>query len=103
MLGYTVYTASNGQDAIETYNEKHSMIKLAILDMIMPGINGSILQQKLKEINPEVRVIFSSGYSLQEEIQKAIEEGGHGFIQKPFKISNLADVINKTLNTPEQK
>jgi len=102
-LGYNVYTASNGKDAIDTYNEKHGIIKLAILDMIMPGINGLILLQKLREINPGIRVIFSSGYSLQEDIQKAVDKGGYGFIQKPFRITDLAGMINKTLKNINQQ
>lgn len=97
-LGYSVFKASCAYDAVDIYSKNHDRIQVVILDMIMPGMNGTELLQKLKEINANVRVIFSSGYSIQDDIQKILTEGRHGFIQKPYKIDKLVSNINQILN-----
>jgi len=73
MLGYTVFQAANGQEAIDTYREMHDRIDLVILDLIMPGMSGSQTVENLKTIDPEVKIILSSGYSLQGEVKKVME------------------------------
>ena len=64
-LGYRVYAAGSGQEAIAVYMEKRNEIDLVILDMIMPGISGGETFDRLREINPEIRVLLSSGYSIE--------------------------------------
>lgn len=97
-LEYTVITALNGSDAISVFSEKKDFIDLIIMDMIMPGIKGTALLKKFREINPYVRVLLSSGYSMQDEIQKALENGCQGFIQKPYRLSDLAAMVHKILS-----
>lgn len=72
---------------------------LVILDMIMPGISGSKTFNALLEINPTVKVILSSGYSVDGEAQQIMNRGCQGFIQKPFRISNLSKKIREILGT----
>ena len=71
---------------------------MVILDMIMPGMSGSQTVETLKTIDPEVKVILSSGYSLEGEVKKVMETGCRGFIQKPYIISELAEIVHQVLH-----
>jgi two-component system, cell cycle sensor histidine kinase and response regulator CckA len=100
LLGYRVYTASNGAEAIEVFREKAKEIAIVVLDMIMPQMGGGETFDKLKEIDPNVRVILSSGYSMTGEADEIVERGCRGFIQKPFTPVDLSKKIREVL---EQK
>jgi two-component system cell cycle sensor histidine kinase/response regulator CckA len=82
-MGYRVYAAGSGQEAIAVYMEKRNAIDLVILDMIMPGLSGGETFDRLREIDPEIRVLLSSGYSIEGEAQHILNRGCNGFIQKP--------------------
>jgi len=97
MLGYSVYPAANGWDAVAAYREKQSRIDLVILDMIMPGMNGSQVLKMLKSINPDIKVILSSGYSMQGELLEVMEMGCLGFIQKPYKFTDLSKIVHQAI------
>ena len=97
ILGYTVFQAGSGQEAVSIYIQKNRTIDLVILDMILPGINGTQVLKMIQEINPDVRVILSSGYSLQGEVQKVMEAGCRGFIQKPFMFADLSNIVHKNI------
>ena len=97
MLGYHVHVARSGKEAIEIYKEKGNEIDLVILDMIMPGIGGSETFSTLKGINPDIKVILSSGYSINGKANEIMELGCGAFIQKPFEMSDLSDKIRKIL------
>lgn len=97
ILGYTVYQAGSGQEAVSIYAQKNELIDLIILDMILPGINGAQTLRMLQEINPQVRVILSSGYSMQGEVQKVMESGCLGFIQKPYIFADLSTIVHRTI------
>ncbi|MBP7461069.1 MAG: response regulator [Candidatus Delongbacteria bacterium] len=96
-LDYQVYSARNGTEGISIYNQHRDTIDLIILDMIMPGFSGMETFRRLKEIKPDVRVILSSGYSLEGEAQKIMDLGCRGFIQKPFNLSQLSHYIRDVL------
>jgi len=99
-LGYQVHSAQNGNKAIEYYSRYNGMIHLIILDMIMPGMNGEQVYERLVEINPDVKVLLSSGYSQNGLTEKTLKKGCNGFIQKPFKIQLLSQTIRKILTAP---
>ncbi|HOI75682.1 MAG TPA: PAS domain S-box protein [Syntrophales bacterium] len=99
-LGYTVYPAASGQDAVSMYMEKRDRIDLVILDMILPGISGAQVLRMLREIDPGVRVVLSSGYGLQGEVQKVMESGCRGFIQKPYSMKELSLSVQRALSPP---
>lgn len=101
MLGYTLYTAANGQEALTIYLEKQGNIDLVILDMIMPIMSGSVVLKMLKDINSDVKVILSSGYSMHNEIQKVMEIGCWDFIQKPYNLKELSHVIHRAIYSSE--
>jgi CheY-like chemotaxis protein len=96
-MGYMVYTAGSGQEGIAVYMEKRDKIDLIILDMIMPGISGSETFNRLREINPEIKVLLSSGYSLNGEAQTIMDRGCNGFLQKPFRLEELSGKVREML------
>jgi two-component system cell cycle sensor histidine kinase/response regulator CckA len=106
LLGYTVYQAAGGKEAIDIYRADKDKIDLVILDMILPGMNGAQVLEKLKQIAPDVKVILSSGYSMQGEVQKVMESGCFGFIQKPYLFTELSRIIKQVLypaKAPDQE
>ena len=92
-LGYDVLTARSGQDAIEIYHQEGARIDLVIMDLIMPGMSGSETYDRLKELNNHVKVLLSSGYSINGQAAKILERGCDGFIQKPFNLNQLSEKI----------
>ena len=98
-LGYQVFTAQGGKEALAIYNENKESIDVVILDMIMPSISGGETFDKLKAINPHVRVILSSGYSINGQATEIMQRGCNGFIQKPFNIKELSQKIREVLET----
>ena len=97
-LGYEVLTASGGRAGIETYRSNRDCIHLVVLDMIMPDLGGSKTFDGLLDIDPNVKVLLSSGYSLVGQAREIMEKGCRGFIQKPFGIHDLAEKIRKILD-----
>lgn len=97
-MGYNVLTASNGNDAVDIYMENQDTIALVLLDMVMPAMGGSEAFNRLKEINDKVKVILLSGYSIEGKATEIMERGCNGFIQKPFKMETLQEMIRKILN-----
>ena len=89
-LGYRVISADGGKKAVSLYKKNVGTIDMIILDMIMPEQNGYETFIKLKEINPHVKVLLSSGYSLNGQAQEILNKGCMGFIQKPFTIKDLS-------------
>ncbi|MHB8828427.1 MAG: ATP-binding protein [Syntrophales bacterium] len=96
-LGYRVFPAGSGQEALSVYMEKNSEIDLVILDMIMPGISGGETFDRLSRINSDVKVLLSSGYSINSEAKNIIERGCQGFIQKPFRFEELSRKVREIL------
>jgi PAS domain S-box-containing protein len=98
-LGYTVFPARSGRQAIELYNENKAGFDLVALDMIMPEMNGKETYDELKKINPKVKVLLVSGYSLNKQIEELMGSGCKGYIQKPFDIVQLSQKIREVLDT----
>jgi len=94
-MGYTVYAAGNGQEGIAVYLEKKDKIDLVILDMIMPGISGGVTFDRIREINPNAKILLSSGYSLTGKAQAIMDRGCNGFLQKPFKPEELSGKVRE--------
>ena len=96
-LGYEVATCKDGQEAVKYYKKNWKEIDLVILDMVMPNMDGREAFIAMKRINPSIRAILSSGYSLNEEAQNILDEGVICFIQKPFNIKRLSQQIADAL------
>ncbi|MBW2002649.1 MAG: response regulator [Deltaproteobacteria bacterium] len=97
-LGYTVIAATNGKDAIEAYEKERDTIDMVILDMIMPGLSGRETCNRLKAIDPAVKILLSSGYSIDGQATEILKRGCNGFIQKPFDMRRLSRKIREILN-----
>jgi nitrogen-specific signal transduction histidine kinase/CheY-like chemotaxis protein len=97
-LGYRVYPAGGGQEALAIFLEKRGEIDLVILDMIMAGISGGETFDRLREIDPTVRVLLSSGYSINGQAQKILDRGCLGFLQKPFTLEFLSRRVREALD-----
>jgi two-component system cell cycle sensor histidine kinase/response regulator CckA len=97
VLGYTVHTANSGRKAIAIYRAHKDDIDMVILDMIMPDLSGGETYDKLKKINPHVKVLLSSGYSIDSQASEILERGCDGFIQKPFDLKGLSENLGTIL------
>ena len=100
-LGYQVLTADNGAAALKIYGEQGNGIDLVILDMIMPGMSGQETFRRLKSMNPGVRAILSSGYSIEDQAWSVLKEGCAAFLQKPFTRASLSEKIREVLDRKE--
>ena len=98
-LGYKVLIASGGIEALEIYKKNKDTIDIVILDMIMPDIGGGEIYDRVKEINPDIKVLLSSGYSINGQATEMLNRGCSGFIQKPFNMKQLAEKIRDILDS----
>jgi CheY-like chemotaxis protein len=98
MMGYIVLIARGGKEALEIYKKNEQKIDMVILDLIMPDISGGDTYNQLKEINPEIKVLLSSGYSIDGQTSEILQRGCNGFIQKPFNIRKLSQKIREILD-----
>lgn len=96
-LGYTVHCFADGIQVLDYYSKHSSTIDLIVLDMIMPKLSGEETYLKLKAVNPKVKVLLSSGYSLEGQAQSILTKGADGFIQKPFNLKDLSSKIKEIL------
>jgi two-component system cell cycle sensor histidine kinase/response regulator CckA len=96
-LGYKVFIARNGREALRIYDRRKNEIDLVVLDIIMPEMSGGEVYDRLKAMDPNVKVLLSTGYAIEGEASRILETGCEGFIQKPFKIGLLARRIREIL------
>jgi PAS domain S-box-containing protein len=98
-MGYTILAGRSGKEAIEVYAKNKDKIDMVILDMIMPDVGGGETYDNLKKINPNIKVLLSSGYSIDGQATTILERGCDGFIQKPFNIRDLSQKIREILDS----
>lgn len=96
-IGFKVLIARDGYEAIELYKKNQDDIAIVILDMIMPKMFGGEVYDRMKEINPDIKVLLSSGYSIEGQATDILSRGCNDFIQKPFNIDELATKITQIL------
>jgi two-component system, cell cycle sensor histidine kinase and response regulator CckA len=96
-LGYRVSTCVDGIEAVERFRTDWRDIDLVILDLVMPRLGGSEVFAAMREIDPDLRVLLSSGFSLDGEAQAMLATGACGFIQKPFRSADLARQVTEIL------
>ena len=95
--GFSVVSAMSGKEAIELYREKRDEIDLVILDMIMPDIGGGEVFDEIRAMNPQAKVLLSSGYSIDGKATEILQRGCNGFIQKPFGLEQLMKKISEII------
>ena len=94
LLGYNVSLCEDGLDAVEFYRRHWKEIDLVILDLVMPKMGAKKTFAEMKKINPDVKVILASGYSVNGEAQSILNEGVLGFVQKPFRMNEFSKIIS---------
>jgi len=97
-MGYQVVLAKGGRDAIDVYRQNRDAIDIVLLDMVMPHLGGGKVYDRMKKINPDVKVLLSSGYSIDGEATEILERGCDGFIQKPFNMKQLSAKLREILD-----
>jgi CheY-like chemotaxis protein len=99
-LGYQVIIAEGGHRALEMFSQRAQDIDMVILDLIMPDLSGKDTFERLRALDPEVRVLLSSGYSADGEAAGILNAGCNGFIQKPFDLQLLSKKVREVLDNP---
>jgi CheY-like chemotaxis protein len=94
-IGYRVLVARDGEEAIQIHRKYRNDIDIVLLDMMMPNMGGGETYDRMKEMNPEIRVLLSSGFGVDGGPSKILERGCDGFIQKPFTINELSDKLRE--------
>jgi PAS domain S-box-containing protein len=94
--GYTTLAAGSGEEALQVYQDQ--AVDLVVLDLNMPGMGGQKCLEKLKEIDPDARVIIASGYSADTAAGKAIRARVEGYIGKPYRLHNLLQMVREVLD-----
>jgi CheY-like chemotaxis protein len=99
-LGYRVMHAGNGDKAIELAREHVERIDLLLTDVVMPGMSGRDLANRLTRIHPETRVLFTSGYTDDAIVHHGVLDEGVSFIGKPYTLPALAKKVREVLDSP---
>ena len=97
--GYTVYEARNAEEAIEWFSRSGSKVQLLVTDVVMPGLSGPNLAARLVRINPNLRVLYMSGYTDDATVVQGNFWGGVPLLQKPFTPAQLAESVRTALKS----
>ncbi len=96
-IGYKVLIAQSGREALDVYIKQRDDIDLIILDMIMPEMGGGKTYERIREIDADINVLLSSGYSMNSQVKAILSRGCNGFIQKPFSLKDLSIKVRELL------
>jgi DNA-binding NtrC family response regulator len=98
-LGYSVLLAENGEDAVSIYRENPNEIDLVLLDMVMPKMGGHTTFYQLKNLDPDVKVLLSSGFVSAASVKDLQDNGAAGFLPKPHRIKDLAFELRRIFDS----
>ena len=98
-MGYKVLLAKDGQEAVNKFKKNQTIIDLVILDMIMPVLNGRETFEMIRNIDSKCKVIISSGFTKDENLDLLMSSGLSGFIHKPYSIYEMSTIISKVMNS----
>ncbi len=96
--GYKAIMAFNGKEALDVYRKRKDEIAIVILDLIMPEMGGKQCLEGLLSVNPSVNVVIASGYSASDSIKEALALGAKGFVNKPYDIRQVLEVVRAVLD-----
>ena len=96
-VGYTVITATNGQEGVDLYQQHQDSIKAVLLDMAMPIMSGREAFIEMQRINPAVKVLLASGFLKDNRVEEILALGVKDFLHKPYTVTSLAPAINKII------
>src|SRR5579883_1968891 len=94
--GFTVLTADSGEHALTLY-KNNGPIDLLITDVIAPGMSGPMLADKLTAVQPDLKVLYISGYDNTHVVQKYVVEKGHALLTKPFTVEEMKAKVQEML------
>ena len=97
--GYKVVTAPDGFEAEKILKNNDSKIKLIILDLIMPHMSGKEAFQRIRKITCDIPIIIASGFSLNDDSMELLDNGAYEYLQKPFDLVKLLQIIQEALNS----
>jgi len=97
-IGYNTLQASNSAEACQLYRNEKDHIELVVLDMVLPDENGATTYKVLKRINPDIKVLISTGYGTDENVQQILNDSQNGLIQKPFKFKEFTSKLETILS-----
>jgi CheY-like chemotaxis protein len=98
-MGYKVLMANTGAKAVEVLKKNKDRIDMVILDMVMPDMGGGEAYNRMRQIKPNIKVLLSSGYSIQGEAINTLAMGCGGLIQKPFSLEQLSEKMRAILDS----
>jgi CheY-like chemotaxis protein len=96
-LNYRVLSATNGQEALQIYQNRQQEIALILSDMMMPDMDGVALFQALRARNPHIKIVMMTGYPLYQKSQEILSQDAVPWINKPMTFRRLAQVIAQTI------
>ncbi len=99
-IGHTACTAANGELALQMFQDQQ--IDLVITDIQMPQMDGMTLLEKIRQCDPDIRVIVLTGYPSSETILRTIENDGYTYLVKPVKLNSMAALIEKAFSDPRE-
>ncbi len=97
-IGYNTLMACNSREACQLFKDNNEQIDLVILDMIMPDENGATTYKRLKSIDPDVKVLISTGYFKDGNVEEILNDSQNELIMKPFKLGEFANKIDTILS-----
>jgi DNA-binding NtrC family response regulator len=97
LAGFDVLTASDGEQAIDVFRTHHDRIVCVVLDLTMPKMGGDEVFAELRRIDPEVRVVLTSGYSEQDLVERFAGQRVFGFVEKPAPIDGIIAKLQNAL------
>jgi CheY-like chemotaxis protein len=97
MLGHEVLLASDGVQAIDIFRERHAQIRVVVLDVSMPNLDGRGALRELRQIDPHVRVLITTGYAPSEDVRTLLSLGATAVLEKPFNVSKLKSALAEVL------
>ena len=97
--GYTILTADSGEHALVLYKNNKGPIDLLITDVVAPGMSGPMLADKLTELQPDLKVLYISGYDTTHVVQKYVVEKGHALLSKPFTVEEMKNKVREMLSS----
>jgi two-component system cell cycle sensor histidine kinase/response regulator CckA len=97
-IGYNTLQATNSEEACQLYRNEKDHIDLVVLDMILPDENGAATYKVLKRINPDIKVLVSTGYGTDENVRQILNDRQNGLIQKPFKFKQFTSKVETILS-----